>query len=165
LVELLKRKCPAFKKTAEDPNASKIRVYVQGGALGAAIVTAVHYPVNVILGQYRSKDGKAPPFSVKGAAGFYVDQIGSSIGFAATMGTLAPKFPVATNSFCAWARQNVLVNVSNIGGKILSWPVHAVRHGATLGGQVGGYLKIIPAIVATGDATNHFKGVFAFLLQ
>jgi hypothetical protein len=164
-VEILKRNCPAFKKTAEDPNASKIPVYVKGGALGAAIVTAVHYPVNVILGQYRSKDGKAPGFDLKAAAGFYVDQIGSSIGFAATNGTLAPKIPTSTNSFLAWARANALVNISNIGGKILSWPVHAIRHGATLTGQVGGYLKIIPVIVATGDATNHFKGVLAFLLQ
>jgi hypothetical protein len=164
-VELLKRRCPAFKKTAEDPKASKIPVYVEGGALGAAIVTAVHYPVNVVLGQYRSKDGKAPGFSLKNAAGFYIDQIGSSIGFAATMGNLAPKVPTSTNSLLSWARQNALVNISNVGGKILSWPAHALRHGTSLAAQVGGYLKIIPVIVATGDATNHFKGVLAFLLQ
>jgi hypothetical protein len=81
------------------------------------------------------------------------------------MGTIAPKVPTPTNSFLAWAKQGALVNIANIGGKVLSWPAHALRHGTSFGTQVGGYFKFIPGIIATGDATNHFKGVFAFLLQ
>jgi hypothetical protein len=129
------------------------------------MVTAVHCLVNVGLGQYRPKGGKAPGCTLKAAAGFYAEQIGSSIGFAATIGTLTPRIPTASNSLLAWARQNALVNIANIGGKVLSWPAQAIRNGATLTGLVGGYLKFIPGVIATGDATNHFKGVFAFLLQ
>jgi hypothetical protein len=97
-VKVLKQNCAAFKQRAEDPSACKASIYALGGALGGAIVTAVHYPISTVLDQRRGKGWKAPVISLSGAAGFYIDQIGRSIGFAATMGTLTPMVPLASNS-------------------------------------------------------------------
>jgi hypothetical protein len=164
-VQLLKNNCPTFKKTFDDPKACKAPIYIQGGILGAGIVTALNYPLSVILGKYRAAGKPAPDFSLAKAAGFYIDQVGSSIGFAATMGTLAPKIPVPKNSLLGWARQSALVNISNIGGRITAWPIHALRHGSTLSGMVLGYLPAVPSVVVCGDATFHFKGILSFLLD
>ena len=155
-----------FKRSFEDPKACKAPVYIKGGMLGAAIVTLTNYPLSVLQQRHRAKNGgEAPKFSPKGVAGFYIDQLGSSIGFAATMGTLAPRVPIPKNSLLAWARQHALVNISNVGAKLCAFPVHYIRHGSTLTGMVGGYLKMVPGVVITGDATNHFKGVFGFMLE
>jgi hypothetical protein len=164
-VQFLKNNSTKFKKTLEDPNACKAPIYIQGGIVGAGIVTALNYPLSIILGKYRAAGKPAPDFSLSKAAGFYIDQVGSSIGFAATMGTIAPKVPIPKNSFLAWARGAALVNISNIGGKIAAWPIHALRHRSTLSGMVLGYLPAVPAIIVCGDATNHFKGVLSFLLE
>ena len=163
--DILKKKCASFKRAFEDPKACKIPVYIEGGMLGAAIVTVMNYPLSVLQQKHRAKGGEAPGFSPKGFAGFYIDQVGSSIGFAATMGTLAPRIPIPKNSLLAWARQHALVNISNVGAKCTAFPIHFLRHGSTLTGMVGGYLKGVPGVVICGDATNHFKGVFGFMLQ
>ena len=164
--DILKKKSASFKRSIEDPKACKAPVYIKGGMLGAAIVTLTNYPLSVLQQRHRAKNGgEAPKFSPKGVAGFYIDQLGSSIGFAATMGTLAPRIPIPKNSLLAWARQHALVNISNVGAKLCAFPVHYIRHGSTLTGMVGGYLKMVPGVVITGDATNHFKGVFGFMLQ
>jgi hypothetical protein len=57
------------------------------------------------------------------------------------------------------------VNISNIGGKIGAWPIHAVRHGKRLTEMIGGYIKGVPGVIVCGDATASFKNVFGFLLQ
>lgn len=161
----LKKNCPDFKQKFEDPKACKLTVYLRGGMVGAAICTALNYPLTVAKQCHAAKDGKGPKITLKGAAGFYADQVGSSIGFATTMGTLAPKVPIPKNSFLAWARQHALVNISNVGGKCFAFPIHYLRHGSTLTGMVGGYLKGMGGVVICGDATNHFKNVFQFMLQ
>jgi len=164
-VEILKNKCQKFRKILEDPKASKIPIYVTAGALGAAICTATNYPLSVCQANNGVPADKKKKVNLKGALSFYVDQIGSSIGFAATMGTLAPKIPVPNNSLLAAARNHALVNISNIGGKVLSYPIHRIRHGSTLCGMVGGYLKNMGGVVITGDATDHFKRVLGFMIQ
>mgnify|MGYP003087462736 FL=1 len=162
---ILKNKCPAFKKNFEDPKGNKAMVYIEGGALGAAIVTAMNYPLKVIQ-EGKCKDGKkCCAFSPKKVLGFYVDQIGSSIGFAATMGTVSPLVPVPKNSLLAYARNHALIHVANIGGKILATPAHYLRHGTKLSGMVGGYVKGALGVDITGDATAHFKNVLGFMIQ
>ena len=157
---------PFYKKHLECPKATKIPVYVFGGALGAFICTCVNLPLGRV--QNARKGGK--PCNTNGSnlancakcfAGAYVDQLPSSIGFAATNGTLGPLVPTSTNSFVTWARNNALVNISNIGGKLLSYPVHRIRHGSKLTTMLLDYIRGMHGVVITGDATNFFKGIFA----
>ena len=169
-VRVLSDACPTYKKHVECPKASKIPVYVFGGALGALICTAVNVPLNKVQQKRKGacKKGECGCSLVNCAkcfAGAYVDQIGSSIGFAATNGTLGPLVPTTTNSFLAWARNNALVNISNIGGKILSYPIHRIRHGSTLTGMITDYVKGMGGVVITGDACAFFKGVFACIAE
>lgn len=98
-------------------------------------------------------------------AGAWVDQLGASIGFAATNNTLGPKWAIPKNSLLAYLRANTLVQVSNIGGKILSYPIHKVRHGASLPGMLTSYLKGAHGPWVTGDACLFFKGVFNYMLE
>ena len=161
---------PAFKKIVECPAANKIPVYVCGGALGALICTSVSFPLGKVQ-QHRNggcKNGKCEKSAgkcLKCFAGAYLDQVGSSIGFAATNGTLSPLVPTTTNSFLAWARNNAIVNIANIGGKILAYPIHRIRHGSTLSGMITDYVKGMGGVVITGDACNFFKGVFACIAE
>ncbi|OHT09689.1 hypothetical protein TRFO_21306 [Tritrichomonas foetus] len=161
--DYLKKHCPQFRKNFEDPKGCKIAVYVQGGMLGAGICTLMNYPLSTI--QKNRKGAEKTPISLKGAVGFYVDQVGSSVGFAATMGTLNPIVPTSKNSVLAWARQHLLVNVSNVGGKCVAFPIHYLRHGSSLTGMIGHYLQGVPGVIITGDATAHFKNVLGFMVQ
>lgn len=163
--DILAKNSKAFKNRKEDPNANQLPIYIQGGMLGAAIITTINYPLSCILKGYQAPDKKGPNPDLKGALSFYVDQVGSSIGFATTMNTLAPKVPIPSNSLLAWARQHALVNISNVGGKVFAFPIHKIRHGSTLTGMVTGYLKGMGGVVICGDATVHFKNVLGFLIE
>ena len=159
--QILKQNCPTFKKNFEDPKGNKALVYIEGGALGAAIVTAMNYPLSVIQQKKSCKEACSP----KNILGFYVDQIGSSIGFAATTGTISPLIPVPKNTLLSYARNHAIVHIANIGGKLLSAPIHYVRHGTKLSSMIGGYVKGMIGVDITGDATNHFKNVLGFMVQ
>lgn len=161
-VQLLKDISPKFKKNAEDPNGNKWITYTLGGAGGAAIVTLLNYPISRI--QVTRKTGKCPIKNpLKEMASMYVDQIGSSIGFAATMGTVAPLIPIPKDSLGSWARNSGLVQIANIGGKCFAYPIHKIRHGSTLCGMISGYLKGSLGVMVTGDSTMHFKNVLSFI--
>ncbi|KAK8893562.1 hypothetical protein M9Y10_021985 [Tritrichomonas musculus] len=160
--QYLKKTSKDFKKNFEDPNGHKLLVYIEAGALGAGICTLLNYPISTIQ---KNRKGAKQSFSPKGFAGFYADQVGSSIGFAATNGTLQSIIPVPKNSVLAYVRNHFCVNVANIGGKCLAFPIHHLRHGSTLTGMIGGYIPSIPGVIITGDATNHFKNVLGFMVQ
>lgn len=161
-VQLLKDVCPAFKKNAEDPNGNKWITYTLGGAGGAAIVTLLNYPISRF--QMARRTGTCPIKNpIKEMASMYIDQVGSSIGFAATMGTVAPLIPIPKDSLGSWARNSGLVQISNIGGKVFAYPIHKIRHGSSLCGMIGGYLKGALGVCVTGDSTAHFKNVLAFI--
>ena len=138
-------------------------VYTLGGVGAAAILTAVNLPISKMAASLKTKTCQAPKAS--DFVSTFVDSVGSSIGFAATMGTLAPLVPVPKDSLGQWGRANFLVNVSNIGGKVFSYPIHSLRYGSTLTGMVGGYIQNMGGVVITGDATNHFKNLLQFLIQ
>lgn len=160
--QYLKKTSKDFKKNFEDPNGHKVLVYLEAGALGAGVCTLLNYPLSTIQ---KNRKGAKQSFSLKGFGGFYLDQVGSSIGFASTNGTLQSLIPIPKNSVLAWARSHLCVNISNIGGKCCAYPIHHLRHGSTLRGMVGAYIPTIPAVVVTGDATNHFKNVLGFMVQ
>ena len=166
-VKVLSNTFPGYKKAVECPQACKAKVYAFGGALGALICTAVNFPLGKIQQCRAGKCNKQHSFAdcAKGFAGAYVDQVGSSIGFATTMGTLAPLVPVPANSFLAYLRNNALVNISNVGGKIFAFPIHKLRHGSSLCGMVGGYLKGMGGVVMTGDACAFFKGILTCITE
>ncbi|EAY02077.1 hypothetical protein TVAG_485120 [Trichomonas vaginalis G3] len=167
-LKILSDHCESFKKDLESPNGNKAKVYILGGALGAAIIAVVNFPLSK-LNQARQgkceKKGCCACNFAKGMAGTFVDQLGASIGFAATNNTLGPMIPVPHNSFLAYLRANSLVQISNVGGKLLSYPILAYRHGATLPGLLGGYFRTAHGPWITGDACNFFKGVFTCILE
>jgi hypothetical protein len=132
-VHILKNSSAAFKKVAEDPKACLAEVWIKGGLLGAGIVTAVNYPLGLIAAAHRAKGGPSPGFSLHGLAGAYIDQVGKSIGFAATSSVLFSALPQSKNSLVSWARTNAIVNIATLGGRILAYPILALRHGTTLG--------------------------------
>jgi hypothetical protein len=164
-VHILKNRCAAFKKIAEDPKAPQAQVWIKGGLLGAAIVTASNYPLGLAYAAHRAKGGKSPSFSVKDALGFYVDQIGKSVGFAAASATLFKTLPSTSNSLVNWAKINAIVNVSTLAGRLLAYPVLSLRHGTTLSSIFAESIHSLPGMVITGDATNSFKGVLGFIVQ
>ena len=158
----LKNHCQQFKKNYEDPKGCKPLVYIQGGMLGAGICTLLNYPIQTIQ---KNRKGQKQSISLQGAAGYYADQVGSSVGFAATNGTLLQVLPVPKNTLANWGLGHIRVNIANIGGKCLAYPIHHLRHGSTLTGMISGYLQGAPGVVITGDATNHFKNVLGFMVQ
>lgn len=168
-VRTLSNSFPSYKQAVECKDCCKAKVYVFGGCLGALICTAVSLPLTKIQncrkGQSCKKEGCCVAKCAKQFAGAYLDQVGSSIGFATTMGTLAPLVPVPKNSVLAWARNNALVNISNIGGKVFAFPIHKIRHGSSLTGMIGGYLKGMTGVVITGDACAFFKGVLSCITE
>ena len=161
--EVLRNQSSQFRKAFEDKKANKAIVYIEGGMLGAGICTLVNYPISTIQNNRKSSTKK--PINLKGFAGFYADQVGSSVGFAATNGTLNQLVPQYSNSVVNWLRGHAIINIANIGGKCLAWPIHYVRHGSSLTGMIGHYLTGVPGVVITGDATAHFKNVFGFMVQ
>jgi hypothetical protein len=168
-VRTLSNACPTYKQAVECPTAPKAKVYILGGSLAALICTAVSFP----LGKMQAcRSGKACTMKERNLAncatefaGAYADQIGISIGFAATMGTLAPLVPIPKNSILAWIRQSSLVQISNMGGRVFAFPIHKIRRGATLGGMLGGYLKNWHGVLITGDACNYYKGVLQSITE
>ena len=160
---ILSNVCPRFKENMTNPNGNKLMVYTLGGAGAAAILTVVNLPLSRMAISLKTKACHHP--KPRDFVKTFFDNVGSSIGFAATMGTIAPHVPIPKDSLGQWARTHLLVNVSNIGGKVFAYPIHHLRHGSTLSGMVGGYIQNMGGVVITGDATNHFKNVLQFLLE
>lgn len=161
-IQLLRKHSQKFRENMDDPHGKKFVTYLAGGAVAAGIVTAVNYPLTKIMAWHNHQKADKHTPSI---FGFYADQIGSSIGFAATMGTLSPIVPVYHDSLSTWIRTNLLVNASNIGGKLFSYPIHHLRYGTTLSSMITGYMKAIPAVIITGDATNQIKDTIAFIAE
>ena len=159
-IQILRNKCKKFRDNMDDPNGSKLITYAAGGATAALIVTAVNYPISRIQMAYNKK--KVEHF-FRDFAGFYADQIGSSIGFAATMGTVAPLIPSVNDSLSKWARSNLLVNIANIGASVFAWPIRYIRRGASLPAMIRGNIASIPGFAITGDYTNQVKIITSFL--
>ncbi|EAX93739.1 hypothetical protein TVAG_455090 [Trichomonas vaginalis G3] len=159
-LQVLSDAFPKFKKNKEDPNGNKAIVYVAGGITGALLGTLAKYPI-VKVQEFRAK-GKTTVSPTEVASRF-VDSIGGSIGFAATMGTVAPHVPACPNSLGSWARGHLLVHISDLGATLLSFPVARIRYGASLGGMIQGWAKGRLGTTIIGDATHHFKDVLAFI--
>ena len=161
-IQILRNKCKKFRDNMDDPKGNKLLTYAAGGATAALIVTAVNYPISRIQMAYNNK--KVENFC-KEFFGFYADQIGSSIGFAATMGTVAPLVPSCKDSLSSWARNLLLVNVSNVGGSLFAWPIRFLRHNASLPSMVLGNIRNIPGVMFTGDSSAQYRVITGFINQ
>ena len=80
--EILRRHSEHFRHHYEDKDGSKALVYIEGGALAAGLVVAYNYPISILQ---KKLSGQKAGVSTKELVSKYIDQVGSSIGFTATM--------------------------------------------------------------------------------
>jgi hypothetical protein len=72
---------------------------------------------------------------------------------------------VTSNGLLNCAKHHAIVNVSNLAGQILASPLVTLSHGTRLSSVVCEAIGGIRMMIATGDATNAFKGIFGVLTQ
>lgn len=160
--EILKRNSKDFKRKLEDPNSSKLSIWIEGGILGATVVATLNYPISIIQKRYR---GENPKVSLSGLAGHFADQLGVSIGFQMTNDTLTKYIPSSKNSLINWIRGGIQANVAKYGGKCCSMPIHYLRHGTTPQEITNACIQGASGVIITRDAAAHFRNVFGFMLE
>ena len=152
-VNIVAKLSPKFKKNMEDPKGCKIITYVIGGAATAVLGTLLKYPIQ----KAQAKQGEK--FCIKEVLSNMVDAVGGSIGFAATINTVAPLLPAPINSLHDWAQGHLLVHIANLGASLAAYPVAHIRYGVSLPAIIGGWKDGLFGTMCTGDAMTHFKAL------
>ena len=155
-LNLIGKASESFKKNMEDPNGKKYITYIAGGAVTAVIGTLAKYPIQIMKDRRKGENVKcnAKDF-LKNVAG----SVGGSIGFAATIGTVAPFFPKPASPLMEWAQGHVLVHIANLGATLASFPVAHLQSGVRLCDMLAGWKCGILPTMYTNDACAHFKAL------
>lgn len=146
---------PRYRHNFNNPHGNKLAVYCIGGVGAAAVFSAFAYPIRTRM--LAKQSGKKCNLSFKGYTNFYIDQLPISIGFPASIDYLMTHIPQSSNSFVTWARTHFCINLSNISARLLSCPVHYLRHGTPPSRILLQYISNIPTVIVTSDSVSHFR--------
>lgn len=135
----------------------KVFVYAANAVGAAAIIASMNYPITKL--QEKRKTGKTT-VSVTEFGNMFVDQILPNVGFPVVADALEAKIRVPKDSLSNWFRGSFILCAGSLGGSIANLPLAMAKGGIKeLPETITGFVKSIPATLASNDAFGHFTKI------